>query len=416
MKRKNDDHFSTILEKFKKYEELNRSLSKINKIQKGFRHALYSDKSFVLKINNKKSSVDEVAKLATMVADVKINRAWDKYLFGIICNEDANGNQRTSVVLSNATIIGLSEDSTDISLSLEERLFDKLKEIVEARYGEIIFDESSLSFGKIFLTSKKADRSETVSSVLYRIVEKSNPWKKVIIKAPAGDLQGIIKTNDNDSIIMIPAEEIVRYAMGSEFHKQLRASKITKKMSEKLAELFKPYKYIIRASSVKVGKKDVKKIILPLDSFIAYSSDILRRYAWMRNAQKKIYSITTHNPHYRIFMTSDNKSIVMLPGELLITRGGIEEIDLDDAIKEVDTEIFESFGKGEVVGNFDIGRLYHIPALDITARDFWKETELQLKTFDMAIKLYKNGGHILILPSEIKKILEKTVEKIALSS
>ena len=419
-----DNDLSKILGNFKKYEELDRSLSKINKIRKGLKNALYSDKSFVLKINNRQSSADEVGKLATVLAKEdegeKITCVWDKSLFGIIGNHGADGNYRTSVILSNV-VIGLSENPTDVSLSLGKRLFNEMDEIVEANHGKIIIDESSLSFGKIFLTTKKPDPDDTIFSVLHRIVKKSNPWKKVMIKTSVSNLQGMIKTNGSDSIIIIPAEEMVRYAkevLSSEFHYyigQIRVSKITKKMSEKLAELFRPYEYIIRASNVKVGKKDMKKINFPLDSFIASRSLILSDYAWIKSSQKKdLYDITMHSSYYRIFLTSDHKSIVMLPGELLVTGREIKEIDLDNALKEVDTEIFEKLGNGEAVGTSDIGRLYYIPThgKKLRTRGLWEEREFQLKTFNMTITMYRNGGYFLILPSEIKKILEKEVGRI----
>lgn len=282
---------------------------------------------------------------------------------------------RATYILPKA-IVSSAKGSFD---DLYHDLSSEIRYYVKEKYGEgeYFFDEEGLGVGKVILSSKKFEKMD------FKSLQKQ-PFKRIELRAKYGiKVNGLFKTNGNDTLIIIPPEEVTSKGVelliseygSEEDRKELKKNLhiIKKTIKEKETELLEPYEEIVKANSDPVKPREVK--VFRYSHFFPNISTALLRYY----TNWDIMPVITESPHYKILNAKNGNEIILLPGEMVVTnreRYTTPSVPLSMLEKEIREKL------GNNVDSFATpadGIIYQARGEWKKNDDSWKETILKLE-------------------------------------
>ena len=322
-------------------------------------------------------------------------------------------DKKRAIIMLPRNVISLDGDSVDVTDIIDEKLREIDKHI---GYKEILCTNSSLSYGRVILASKKYSDDR----VLYKIANL--PWKALKLKG----VNAIAKVGKGAGLFLIPPEELNAFIIKSlspEGQLPLKR-KVKKSVEQVVEELLEPHKEVVYIyDNVKVRRGEIKTVSFP-KKYFTNLSEILLKYAFIKyskshtfpeyiSANKHVFSsLYKHfSPHYKIVEDKEKeKNIILLPGKAIITA---QEADPYKVIEKLDEQINESFGiarneynQYKIFGLAD-GRYYIIK--DQTAEGV---TDLKITLFNKDIKarVTINKNVLKIDEEELNKIIIAGIE------
>jgi len=272
---------------------------------------------------------------------------------------------RTVISLPTA-IVGVDADVNTVMNSLI-KLERKIGRKMQRKYGHFVSDKA-LGYGEVFFASK-------IDSTIYEIID--NVARKKWSKVKLYNINALVKTDGEDSIVIIPPEELTNYVL-SGIDTQFEIRKVRKiPLSQKIEEILRPYKEIIEVAEKHKPSSENDVVVVP--SIIKNPQEL--SYHIMKFVAKKMRKDPRNvdlewEYGYRLARV-DNVYVTVMPKRLVLTKF---KPDLFEAMANLNETIKSKFGSKDYFDSPRSGRVYFVPS----ATD---EVEIDVDVFGENLKV-----------------------------
>ena len=283
-----------------------------------------------------------------------------------------------TVILLPTAIVGVDADVNNVMSSLI-KLERKIGRKIERKYGDFISDKA-FGYGEVFFASK-------IDSTIYEII--NNVARKKWSKVKLYNMNALVKTDGEDSIVIIPPEEVTNYVLNG-IGMQIEIRKARKiPLSQKIEEILRPYKEIIEVAEKHKPSLENEVVVVP--SIIKNPQEL--SYHIMKFVAKKMGKDPRNvdlewEYNYRIARVED-VYVTVMPKRLVITKF---KPDLFEAMSNLNEAVKSKFGSKDYFDSPRSGRVYFVPS----ASD---EVKINIDVFGENLKVNaKIKGNTLWIP------------------
>ena len=188
-----------------------------------------------------------------------------------------------------------------------------------------------------------------VGSTIYEIINNviRGKWRKVQLF----EINAIVKTGGEDSIVIIPPEEVTNYVLHRKIERKVRKMPL----SQKVEEILRPYKEVIEAAER--HKPSAEVIVVKSKIRNPQSYHIMKYVAKKMGKDPRNVDIEWEYG-YRIARVGD-VYVTVMPKRLVITKF---KPNLFEAMARLNEAVKSKFGSKDYFDSPRSGRVYFIPS------------------------------------------------------